>query len=553
MFEIVFGALGEVVMTMLRFCSSFGVFFSLILLSSSPLAAMPDPSLSHCEFPDILPAVRQQITFEVVIEDANGPIEDMVVNMAIVIESGTLVPDQVMSTSAWSNIEGRAYLKFDGILGNATVHLVSDAGGVELCTSPSYRVFTGPKLALHVQPKNNSPCGSGPAYPCSAFNTAGGLNAGYNVYVVAGHGDLGSKGISALGYGLRYGSGLRNIVWTNCQSPLFEWPTDDWPASGSGIRLSYGQCLDGSIVSQDEGVQSIAGAFYLYAYGEDVLELTEDPRDPITYPFPLIVDCMREPHQYEFTDNEVGKARFTSNGNIPGYNPCFGNAVVPPPPPPPPPPWGPNQVAMILHIGEVTGPRLACGSAPASEHDVVTRAGAASDGTARYFVYLLAAPSDSSVTSQRGINGMQLGIDYDQDMPGKRGLLVNSWRSCAELEFPGTGWPAPNTGNTITWSLGNCQTTPLVAAGYFYVTAYDASTMSVIGFPPTGVVKAADCSGAEFVLNQILSSSEVGWVSLGGGHIGPDIDGCNPALEPCDRVTPVHPTTWGKLKQKFMH
>src|SRR5258705_9418346 len=119
---------------------------------------------------------------------------------------------------------------------------------------------------------------------------------------------------------------------------------------------------------------------------------------------------------------------------------------------------------------------------------------------------------------------MQLGMNYNPDPPGQRGLLVNSWHACSELEFPGTGWPGPNTGNTITWSLGNCQNTPLVTAGYFYVTAYGASTMSVGGFPGTGVVKAADCSGAEFVLKQILSATQVGGISLGRRRIGPDTD-----------------------------
>ena len=208
---------------------------------------------------------------------------------------------------------------------------------------------------------------------------------------------------------------------------------------------------------------------------------------------------------------------------------------------------------MILHIGAVTPLRLACASAPASEHDVVTQAAAAPDGSASYFVYLLATPSDSSADPQHGLLGMQVGIDYDVDTPGNRGLQVGSWRSCAEMEFQGSGWPAPKTGNTITWGVGSCQNTPLVTAGYFYVTAYDASTMSLVGFPSTGVVKAADCNGAEFVLNQVLSTSEVGWISLGGGHIGPDTDGCNPALEPCDRVTASTPTTWGRLKQQFMH
>lgn len=522
------------------------------LLYSAPAYAAPDPSLSTCEFPEILPAVKQQLSFDVVVQDANGPIEGIQVNMSIVVESGSLVPDQLTQNSAWTNLEGRAVLKFNGILGHATIHLVSNAGGVELCTSPSYHVFTGPKLALYAQPKSSSSCGTPPTSPCSAFNTAGQLHVGYDVYVIVGQGDPSSIGMGGLGCGVRYGTGLGRVAWTTCGNATFEIPFGDWPASDSGMELIWSTpCLKATTVSADEGVQTVAGSFYVYAYSEDLLELTPNIGDP-RYTSALYYDCTLEGHEFDFTDDAIGKVRF-SDLALPGYNPCPGNGgAPPPPPPPPPPPWGPDQISMILHIGDVTGPRFACSSAPTSEQNVVTHAAASPEGTARYFVYLLAAPSDSNDTNQ-GLLGMQLGINYEMDTPGQRGLLVNSWHACSELEFPGTGWPGPDTGNTITWSLGNCQNTALVAAGYFYVTAYGASTMSVEGFPGTGVVKAADCSGAEFVLNQILNTSEVGWISLGGGRIGPDTDGCNPALEPCDRLTPATPTTWGKLKQRFTH
>ena len=205
----------------------------------------------------------------------------------------------------------------------------------------------------------------------------------------------------------------------------------------------------------------------------------------------------------------------------------------------------------MLHIGAVTDSSSACSSAPIMSADVVTQAPAASDGSAEYFVYLLVAPADSSDTQPLGVNGLQLGIVYDQDTPQRRGLTVDSWHACSDLDFPGDDWPASQSGNTITWSLGNCQASPVVTAGYFYVTAYGASVMSLAGFPPTGAVKAADCGGAEFILNQVLNTSAVGWISLGGGRIGPDQDGCNPVLESCERVTPATPTTWGRLKQQY--
>jgi hypothetical protein len=66
----------------------------------------------------------------------------------------------------------------------------------------------------------------------------------------------------------------------------------------------------------------------------------------------------------------------------------------------------------------------------------------------------------------------------------------------------------------------------------------------VAPFPPTGLVKAADCAAAEIVLDQELGETQVGWVSLGGATIGTDNNGCNPALEECLKTpATVQPTT----------
>lgn len=231
--------------------------------------------------------------------------------------------------------------------------------------------------------------------------------------------------------------------------------------------------------------------------------------------------------------------------------------VPPPPPPPPPPDWypEPREPALVLHIGEVTTPGEACSSVPTSSSEVVTKARASSDGTARYFVYLLGAPEvpvyDIESNDFPGMAGIQVGIDYDRGNPQKRGLEVLQWTRCSDLEFAGDDWPASGSGNTITWISEFCDEN-LITAGYFYVSAYSPSAMVLSPFPPTGLVKTATCAAAESNVQTPLALSRVGWVSMGGGTFGSDSDGCNPLVEPCDeKPVPVIPTTWGQIKKKY--
>jgi hypothetical protein len=91
----------------------------------------------------------------------------------------------------------------------------------------------------------------------------------------------------------------------------------------------------------------------------------------------------------------------------------------------------------------------------------------------------------------------------------------------------------------------------LIPGGYFTVSAYDPSVMSIIPFPPSGFIKLATCRGAETIAESHVEPSRTGWISLGGAAVGADTDGCNPLLGPCLSATPVQPTTWGKIKALY--
>ena len=205
---------------------------------------------------------------------------------------------------------------------------------------------------------------------------------------------------------------------------------------------------------------------------------------------------------------------------------------------------------MLLHVGPVVAARVGCASAPSTPEDVVTMGQANSDGSALYFVYVLATPGNQ--TDPIGLSGVQLGIEYTESPLPTEGLKIFGWSRCAGTEFTGDNWPASGTGNTIVWGKDNCEPGPIAVAGYFYVGAYSPSTMSIVGWPATGLVKTADCLGAEAVFDDTLSTAQVGWVSLGGAVKGQDSDGCNPAVEICnDEGVAVQPTTWGRLKTLF--
>jgi len=200
---------------------------------------------------------------------------------------------------------------------------------------------------------------------------------------------------------------------------------------------------------------------------------------------------------------------------------------------------------LLLHIGNPVSPQQACSSAPRTTADVVTSAQARPEG-ASYFVYLLGTPVPSSLYVP-GLIGCQMGITYTQAQENPA-LVLESWHLCADLEFLGDEWPASGTGNTITWT--SCQRFHLGVAGYFVATAYAPAVISIVGYPATGLVKVANCEGAE---EEVVNVTRAGWVSMGGGAIGNDTDGCNPSLGPCADVTPAMPTTWGRLKQLYNH
>jgi len=198
---------------------------------------------------------------------------------------------------------------------------------------------------------------------------------------------------------------------------------------------------------------------------------------------------------------------------------------------------------ILLHVRSVTTKNICTAGAPSDCRDAVTEGALISGNGPYYFVYLLGARGNLP-----DIAGLQMGIHYENGCPGDRNngdrLDIFGWMLCATLEFAMPGWPAPNSGNLITWdAVHQCQSGETAIAGYFYVGCYaSADILRLIPRPVDGVAKFANCNSVE----TILPAASLGSASFSSGGA---IPGCNPCDGPCTSVgnlpncTPLPDTT----------
>jgi len=434
----------------------------------------------------------------------------------------------------------------------------------------------GARFALHLTPHaaRVGMCDTW-SVPCTQFKTDGAVGVGYDAYLVVA-GAAAEPGIAGLSCGIAYdsqiGHGADAFSWTSCGA--LQFPTEGenglpWPDSGAGIRMTWDMNSDCQQVLvpgyENQGGHVVAGSFYVYAYSNDVFQIT--PNTQILSGDELAVsDCAGNISYLD--DSAAGNLHFSHAGTNRGYNPCTGIEDPPPdpeePPPPPPDPTPrptPTSVqdaAFMLHVVDAVNPRTVCEDAPLRKTDVVTMGTSEHNGRSVYYVYVLGTPRThyevrygQAEFKNDGLLGLRFGIDYDQG--GGQGdksspLKIFSWNSCGASGGPTPAWPEPMSGNTLV--LQDCQPAEVVPFGYFYVAAYAPATMSFVGFPSTSKVEYSTCANT-LAFNPV-DPVQVGWVALHGGSIGLDTDGCNPAVEPCtSSPAPAQPMTWGKLKSRY--
>lgn len=115
--------------------------------------------------------------------------------------------------------------------------------------------------------------------PCYNYTTNAPSLAGSQVYLVVGNLG-GQEGVAGGSFGIEYsgseGIGIdpRYVTWTPCNDGMTQGmagPHGNWPASKSGLRVTWNTCQTTFI---QNGVHAVVGSFYVYAYSSDILRLT---------------------------------------------------------------------------------------------------------------------------------------------------------------------------------------------------------------------------------------------------------------------------------------
>jgi len=166
-----------------------------------------------------------------------------------------------------------------------------------------------------------SPEPSGPMptmTPCTEYNVEADLLTPTTVYLCVNT-DSALVGVAGVSCGLEYNgrpaNGVDVMDWALCADGL-EFSSSDWPASGSGNRITWVICQTNTIGSA--GVHAIVGAFYLYAYGNDMFRITANRT--VGWPEYSYAPCGGTEVYLDTTQTPA--VAFSAGAVVPGRNPC---------------------------------------------------------------------------------------------------------------------------------------------------------------------------------------------------------------------------------------
>ncbi len=187
-------------------------------------------------------------------------------------------------------------------------------------------------FALHAKAHTTKPVSicttrspnSGTPIPCTSYVTQWPLATSADVYLVVARGDS-VTGIVGASCGVQYnqavGMGVDMHGWTLCADleSISAGPNGGWPNSGGGNRMTWVASTNCQrTVAGDQGVHAVAGAFYVYAYGTDVLNLTENKN--VAFPELAVANCSG--HTDHLPWARVAFVTFSAGGVLEGCNPC---------------------------------------------------------------------------------------------------------------------------------------------------------------------------------------------------------------------------------------
>jgi len=188
--------------------------------------------------------------------------------------------------------------------------------------------------------------------------------------------------------------------------------------------------------------------------------------------------------------------------------------------------YGDTTCKVALHaVGHSKNPTCSPTSFPcnAGESHILTTASVMTT----YDVYVIVIDAVPAA----GVSGVSFGLLYDGD--DYSGVDIRSWKSCGNLAFPSSSWPAPASGMLVTWDpASNCQNSPVAGdsllntqavVGVLEVYAYSSDRLSITGNAATSRIEMTTCSGA---LIELKSPRAKGALAFGTSEEG--WDPCNP-------------------------
>lgn len=184
-----------------------------------------------------------------------------------------------------------------------------------------------PKIAVHLgSVVSKGICTTVPMVPCnlgdSTIVVAGDVGTGYQLYIYVVDADS-VAGVAGVTFGISYGENLSVSDWTRCAD--LEFPGGAvgvaWPQSGSGNLVTWSSqtnCQSEAAAGDiDGGVTALVGAFYVYAYSQEIFEVT--PRQYVADPDLNVADCSAHEISLLYPDH-VGSVGF---GGVSGFDPCL--------------------------------------------------------------------------------------------------------------------------------------------------------------------------------------------------------------------------------------
>lgn len=182
-----------------------------------------------------------------------------------------------------------------------------------LSSTANAGIESGPVIALHASRAFSKSLCDAPQVPsnCMDFVVSETTQRSFNVYLVATKVDS-VVGVGGASCGISLSASI-GILWNLCADTEFQY--GPWPRDGGGNRIGWNPENCQRTV-RENGVQAVAGFFYVYVYGDGSLDITRNFASGDSQ-F-VVVDCSDNAIPVEIGGGVIGF------GTDPGFNPCLG-------------------------------------------------------------------------------------------------------------------------------------------------------------------------------------------------------------------------------------